>query len=735
MSRAEGTGRSSLEVSMQKVAICAAILKGILFCIFRTSLISLARIVVIQAVKDTLDEQSFKSIEELLFTASDPVLDVIFLEGLTFQEAFWLVVGIVFLLGNVYGVLRAVPVWLGSKRGRRLRKLVFRKALMNKKGYFDIQRSASNEVVYKHIGSIEEYESKYRYLLIDAVTSIIFPIILMLMVSWLIGLWFLGAAVVLLSWDAGFRVLTSKWEKIRVNKWNDTNACLADMLNSRDTVRGHGMETVEYKRLNHTMGMDGVELRKILAGIFVREGVLTVLFSVTAPLWFAHSMAYDTTVDHVFRLLVAILLMDEAMRSFLALEILMQSRAAALHAQDMIKKKLGIDENETLDDTLETDKSDSSTSVNFENEHKIQSLLSEARPGTMIATTNNGHFASKSLHCNKLCLGYRSHGADMEDLDLMPDRKPKESEHKNAVVFNNLLLDIRLGSRYALLGESGSGKSTFFKTLAGLLPSLSGEIRIKLGGDAHGTIIEPLDWAWRRSVAIVTQDTLLFNRTLRENLCYGHKMAQTQKQNKGQKGSPLTEETEFGMTEENILLPSLTDEQIFEALRKVNLEDMVNQLPNGLSTQIRHHGNEFSGGQRQRIQLARLFLSNASILLLDEPTSALDEATSLQVLENLKAFTEGKTLVLVTHDPLARQLANNEFEVHLKEDGSKIIELKHSGTINSTQSTTFPTVSPAKVVANETRGDTSKSPDPSTQFYSYDRQFVAPKQATQSTAL
>jgi len=118
---------------------------------------------------------------------------------------------------------------------------------------------------------------------------------------------------------------------------------------------------------------------------------------------------------------------------------------------------------------------------------------------------------------------------------------------------------------------------------------------------------------------MVSQNAVLLNRTMRENLCYG--------------------------TNDEI-----TDESIMEVLERVNMKERVLELPNGLDTLINQNGQEFSGGQLQRLQIARLLLSTSSVILLDEPTSAMDSMTTDKILNVLKEFLVDKTLIMVTHD-------------------------------------------------------------------------------------
>jgi len=108
------------------------------------------------------------------------------------------------------------------------------------------------------------------------------------------------------------------------------------------------------------------------------------------------------------------------------------------------------------------------------------------------------------------------------------------------------------------------------------------------------------------------------NRSLRENLCYG--------------------------------IDERSDEEIFDALNKVNLKAWVETLQQGLDTMVRFNGNEFSGGQKQHLQIARLFLTSRPMVLLDEFTYALVLDTTDDILHMMESFLVGKTLIMISHD-------------------------------------------------------------------------------------
>ena len=173
-------------------------------------------------------------------------------------------------------------------------------------------------------------------------------------------------------------------------------------------------------------------------------------------------------------------------------------------------------------------------------------------------------------------------------------------------------LTVRPGERIAVVGQSGSGKSTLINLLPRFVDPESGRVLVD-GEDIRDFRLGSL----RKKLAFVTQDVVIFDDTLRNNLTYG--------------------------------LEDVTDEQIQEALEAASLTEMVAELPEGLATRTGEGGSLFSGGQKQRISIARAFLRNAPILIMDEATSALDSKTERHVAEAMDRLRSGRTCLIVAH--------------------------------------------------------------------------------------
>lgn len=175
------------------------------------------------------------------------------------------------------------------------------------------------------------------------------------------------------------------------------------------------------------------------------------------------------------------------------------------------------------------------------------------------------------------------------------------------IVIKNLSLQVKHGEHIGIVGDSGCGKSTFLKILAGLYEPDCGKAVIS--GESRPQKI-------REQVALVMQHNSLLPLSIRDNIACGHDIA---------------------------------DETVWAACENASLTKWIETLPKGLDTNVGERGNQVSGGQAQRIQIARALCKNASVVLLDEPVSALDKETGNSVLNALNKLTGGKTVIHVTH--------------------------------------------------------------------------------------
>ncbi|QLE54228.1 type I secretion system permease/ATPase [Nostoc sp. TCL26-01] len=179
-------------------------------------------------------------------------------------------------------------------------------------------------------------------------------------------------------------------------------------------------------------------------------------------------------------------------------------------------------------------------------------------------------------------------------------------------VLRGISFNVEPGQFVGIVGRSGSGKSTLSKLLQRLYQIESGRVLID-GFDIKSADLASL----RQQIGVVLQEDFLFNGSILENITLGN--------------------------------PDITAEQVVEAARLAVAHDFISQLPYGYETNVGERGTALSGGQRQRIALARLFLSEAPILVLDEATSALDSETEQQVLQNLQTVSANRTVFLIAH--------------------------------------------------------------------------------------
>ena len=186
-----------------------------------------------------------------------------------------------------------------------------------------------------------------------------------------------------------------------------------------------------------------------------------------------------------------------------------------------------------------------------------------------------------------------------------------------AKLLDNFYLDIKPGEKIGLVGRSGAGKSTLVNLLLRFFDVDKGKVYID--GQA---IDEVTQESLRQQIGMVTQDTSLLHRTVRENIAYGR--------------------------------PDATDEEIITAAKQAQAWDFIEGLYDdkgntGLDTQVGERGVKLSGGQRQRIAISRVMLKNAPILLLDEATSALDSEIEFAITESLNDIMTGKTVIAIAH--------------------------------------------------------------------------------------
>ena len=205
--------------------------------------------------------------------------------------------------------------------------------------------------------------------------------------------------------------------------------------------------------------------------------------------------------------------------------------------------------------------------------------------------------------------------------------------YENEIILNNFNLSIEKGENIALVGQSGSGKSTIANLICRFYDVDHGSINI------DGKNIKKLKKeSLRKLIGLVTQDSILFNDSIKNNLL--------------------------------IAKPDASDDELIDCLKIANAWDFVNKLPDGIENNIGDSGNKLSGGQKQRLSIARAVLKNPPILVLDEATSALDSESEKLVQNALDNLMKNKTSIVIAHRLSTIQNADNIIVL----DRGKIIE-------------------------------------------------------------
>lgn len=201
------------------------------------------------------------------------------------------------------------------------------------------------------------------------------------------------------------------------------------------------------------------------------------------------------------------------------------------------------------------------------------------------------------------------------------------------MVLKNIKLDVRPGEILALVGMSGGGKTSLVNLIPRFFDVTEGSVKID-GTDIRDIAVSDL----RKQVAIVTQEPILFNKSIRENIAYGK--------------------------------PDATDEEIIEAAKAAYIYNFVKTLPRGFDTVIGELGSRLSGGEKQRMCIARALLKNAPILILDEATAALDTESERLVQKALENLMRGRTSFVIAHRLSTISYANRIVVIV----GGKIVE-------------------------------------------------------------
>jgi len=217
--------------------------------------------------------------------------------------------------------------------------------------------------------------------------------------------------------------------------------------------------------------------------------------------------------------------------------------------------------------------------------------------------------------------------SDFKEITFIVDGFTYEESEK--MILGKTALSVRRGSFTVILGETGSGKSSFLALIAGLLDSSRFQVLVDgVRSDVSGP-------SWRSRIGYVPQDVYLLDDTIRSNIHFDPQAADA------------------------------SDDLVWAALERACIADYVRSLPLQLDSRVGEDGVRLSGGQRQRLGIARAFFRQPILLLLDESTSALDVDTEQEVLKDLARMREEVTIIMVTHRPAAVHVASSVFRLSL----------------------------------------------------------------------
>ena len=201
---------------------------------------------------------------------------------------------------------------------------------------------------------------------------------------------------------------------------------------------------------------------------------------------------------------------------------------------------------------------------------------------------------------------------DISFKDVSFKYQNSDMQDGKSLIISHLNLNISHGKTVAIVGPSGTGKTTLCHLIPRFYELTGGSIKID-----DIDITRLTRHSLRKNIGIVAQDVFLFDGTIRENIAYGNLDA--------------------------------TEKQIIEAAKLANIHEYIMSLEKGYDTSVGERGVKLSGGQKQRISIARVFLKNPPILILDEATSALDNATEMQIQSSLEKLSKGRTTLIVAH--------------------------------------------------------------------------------------
>ena len=438
-----------------------------------------------------------------------------------------------------------------------LRSSLVRKLQQLSIGYHkELQSGKLQSKVIRDIEAIDFVSHQFFYTLLPVTTNILVALIVTMTKSFTVMLFYLIALPISIFLIIAFKEkMTSTNTEFR-KEIEDMSAKMSDMIEMISTTRAHGLEEVEVEKLDYHFNRvqsRGYELDVTMSLFGASNWVVFQLFQLLC-LAFTCYLAYNQ------RITIGEVVLYQGYFNAILNQI---SHLISIYP-NMIK--------------------------GFESVNSVSEILMVHD----VENYNGKKFVKEvkgDIRFEEVSFSYAS------------GEKP---------VISELTLHIREGESIAFVGESGAGKSTILNLLIGFFQPSKGEIY--LDGDPMSKLNIK---AFRKNIAIVPQDTVLFSGSIRDNITYG--------------------------------MPSVEEKSLLEAVDAANLKGLIEDLPQGLDTMVGEHGGKLSGGQKQRIIIARALIRDPRVIILDEATSALDNHSEQLIQKSMENLIKGRTTLMVAH--------------------------------------------------------------------------------------
>lgn len=538
------------------------------------------------------------------------VLDKAIVQGLNKKALLFDIALIMVLI-----VVRTLLTWQGERAGIQASekiKYLVRQALfadiLNRGPAWTRQQASGSlaSVLVEQVEVFDGFFSKYIPALIAGTFLPVVFALVILPIDWVVGLLLLITAplipvfMALVGWGA------EAASRRHLEAFARLSGFFADRIRGLSTFKLYGQAEAEANRV--------VEASETLRNKTM--SVLRLAFLSSATLEFFAALGVAGTALYIG--LTYLQFINLRGESFLTLqagmfcllmapEVYNPLRQFAAHYHDRANARAAVAEMHDLFGSL-TDELNVDTALDFKDIDKNVELntLSTATTTTTKATTKTESIASTPIALRTEALNIPIPGREQ-------------------LLIKNLSFKLKRGHSIAIMGDSGIGKTSLLETLAGLRTA-NGAIYLAERPLTSWSAVE-----LRHHLTLIGQHPYVHSGTIAENL--------------------------------RLAAPEADDEALRKAVHLAAMDDFIDQLPDGLETRLETRGYGLSGGQLQRVALARLFLANPEVILLDEPTANLDPATRDLVLDNLMQFAQNRSLLIVTHDPVVAQRADEIWQL------------------------------------------------------------------------